>query len=529
MERPGRLVQVFAFVALTGVYFVAGKLGLALAVVHPSASPIWPASGIALSAVVLLGLRAWPAIFAGAFLVNVTTGAVASSLGIAVGNTLEAVAGGWLVMRFANGAQVFERSRDVFKFVALAGLFATTLSATIGVTSLALEGSASWASFDQLWLTWWLGDASGVLIVGSAVICWITGEPLECGRARLVEAFAYLLVLCGVGIFVFGGSPAQLRFLCLPLVIWTAYRFGRRGTGAFVVMLSSFAVWGALRDVETLSDDDVNQELLVLQVFLGVISVTGLTLASAVGERKRALQALEAQASELERSNAELAAFADVVSHDLKAPLRGISSLAAWIVEDNKELLPEESVENLRLLEQRTRRMSRLIDGVLAYSRVARKPRVLERVDAGAVVAEVIDSLGETPLSIRVEGTLPAVRYDRTQLAQVFQNLITNAMHHMGRKDGEIRITCQDRHEAFEFAVCDDGVGIDEIHADRIFRLFQALQPEGETSGVGLTIVKKIVELHGGAIRLEPTPGGGATFRFSVPRQPRDRFQRTTS
>jgi len=524
MERPGRLVQATTLVVLAAVYFAAGKLGLALAVMHPSASPVWPPTGIALAAVLLLGPRVWPAVFAGAWLVNASTEAgPLTSLGIALGNTLEAVVGGWLVTRFARGSQAFERSQDVFKFVVLAGLIATTISATIGVTSLALAGSASWADFGRIWLTWWLGDAGGALVVAPAVICWITGEPFECGRARLLEAIAFLAVLFSVGIFVFGLTAAPMRFLCLPLVIWTAYRFGRRGTAAYVLLLSAFAVWGVLRGLPGAPSSDANRDLLVLQVFLGVVSVTGLALSAAVFERKRALDALEAQASELERSNAELAAFADVVSHDLKAPLRGISSLAEWIVEDNKDLLPEESADQLRLLERRTRRMGKLIDGVLAYSRAAHARRAPERVDAGAIAAEVIDSLGGSGVAIRVEGSLPGVRYDRTQLAQVFQNLVANALQHMGRKDGEVVISCQERHEAFEFAVRDDGVGVDELHADRIFRLFQSLQPERETTGVGLTIVKKIVEMHGGTIRVEPTPGGGATFRFSVPRQPRDR------
>ena len=520
MERPGRWVQAATLLALGAIYFAAGKLGLALAFTHPIASPVWPASGIALAAVLLLGQRVWPAIFAGAWLVNASAGAgVATALGIAAGNTLEAVAGGLLVTRFARGSQAFEQPRDVFRFMGLAGLLATAISATIGVGSLWLAGATN-ADAGLLWLTWWLGDAGGVLVVAPAIVLWVVGTPFACGRAQLIEAIAFLTALFAVGTFVFGFSPEPLRFLCLPLLVWSAFRFGQRGTAVAVLILSAFAVWGALTNGVP---GDRQRQLVLLQVFMGVVSATSLALAAVVAERKRVLETLEVQARELERSNAELAAFADVVSHDLKAPLRGISSLAEWIVEDNKDLLPEESADQLRLLERRTRRMSKLIDGVLAYSRVAHPRRAPERVDAGAVVAEVIDSLGDTGVSIRVEGSLPGVRYDRTQLAQVFQNLIANALQHMGRKDGKVVISCQERHEAFEFAVRDDGVGIEEMHAERIFRLFQSLQPERETTGVGLTIVKKIVEMHGGTIRVEPTPGGGATFRFSVPRQPRDR------
>jgi two-component system sensor kinase FixL len=253
-----------------------------------------------------------------------------------------------------------------------------------------------------------------------------------------------------------------------------------------------------------------------------VISVMALLLTAVVGERRRALEALEAQAHELTRSNAQLEAFAYVVSHDLKAPLRGISSLATWVRDDCRALLPEQSVEHLRLLDQRAQRMSRLIDGVLAYSRIGRTRSALERVDANDVVAEVIDSLGPTGATIRVDGRLPVVRYNRTQLAQVFQNLITNAVQHMEGKSGEVVVSAAERNAEFEFAVRDDGVGIEACHFERIFEVFHALDPARDAAGVGLAIVKRIVELHGGAVGVESAPGAGATFRFSVPKRPRD-------
>src|SRR5438132_10197637 len=149
------------------IYFVAGKLGLMLASLHASASPVWPPAGIALAALLLLGYRAWPAIFVGAFLVNVTTaGDVATSLAIASGNTLEAVCGAWLVNRFAGGTTVFDRPQGVFKF-ALAEVFSTVIGPAFGVTSLALAGFADWTNYGAIWLTWWRGDTTGDLLIAS--------------------------------------------------------------------------------------------------------------------------------------------------------------------------------------------------------------------------------------------------------------------------------------------------------------------------------------------------------------------------
>ena len=161
---------------LTVVYFATGKLALKLAFLNASASPVWPPAGIALAALLVFGYRTWPGIFLGALLVNLTTtGNIATSLCIASGNTLEAVCCVWLVNRFAGGTRVFDRAQDVFKF-AFAVMIATVISPTFGVTSLALGGFANWAHYNAIWLTWWLGDTTGDLVVAPLIILWSTSE-----------------------------------------------------------------------------------------------------------------------------------------------------------------------------------------------------------------------------------------------------------------------------------------------------------------------------------------------------------------
>src|SRR5207248_1320636 len=170
--NPRKIPTLPAIGALALIYFVAGKLSLNLAFLNASASPVWPPAGIALAALLVLGFRVWPAIFVGAFFVNFwTAGTVFTSLGIATGNTLEAICGAWLVNRFARGRNVFERPQDVFKF-ALAALGSTTLGPAFGVTSLALGGFVPWATYSPIGLTWWLGDASGDLIVAPFLLLW---------------------------------------------------------------------------------------------------------------------------------------------------------------------------------------------------------------------------------------------------------------------------------------------------------------------------------------------------------------------
>ena len=524
MARSRRRVSATTLLALTAGYLAAGKLSLSFALLHASASPVWPPTGIALAAFLLLGRSVWPAILAGAFLVNITTeGNAATSLGIALGNTLEGLAGALLVSRFAGGTAVFERPKDVFKFVALAGLCATAISPSIGLTSLCLGGFASWSHYWPIWLTWWLGDVGGAVIVTPVIVLWAQRPRPGWTRAQWLEAAGVLATIAGVGAITFGGVfPAgggpSLSFPRLPPVIWTAFRFGRRETAAAALLLSAIAVWGTELGPQP-SPEQVNASLVMLQLVMGVISVTALSLAAVVSERRRAHKEISRQAAELARSNAELDEFARVVSHDLKAPLRGITSLAEWVVADCKDVLDPESRANLLLLGERARRMTQLIDGVLRYSRLGRTRLVPEQVDSKAVVEEVIDSLGPLRgVSVRIEGRLPTVRCDRTGLCQVFQNLIQNGVEHLGRPFGEIVVSCREAGEEFEFSVRDDGVGIPEAHLRRIFEMFHVVNRQGGTTGVGLTIARKIVESHGGSILAASRPGHGATFRFTIPR-----------
>src|SRR3984893_9250903 len=181
MVRSRFLKDLAAPAVLAAVYFAAGKLGLKLAFVNASATAVWPCTGIALAAFLILGYRVWPTILAGAFLVNWTTaGSVATSLGISVGNTLEGVVGCYLVTRFAAGRKAFERAQDVFKFALPAGSVSTAVSATIGVTTLALAGFASWSIYGSIWSTWWLGDAVGAVGVTPFVFIWWVHLRLRC-------------------------------------------------------------------------------------------------------------------------------------------------------------------------------------------------------------------------------------------------------------------------------------------------------------------------------------------------------------
>jgi signal transduction histidine kinase len=241
-----------------------------------------------------------------------------------------------------------------------------------------------------------------------------------------------------------------------------------------------------------------------------------------VDERKRAEQRRIQVLKELENTNQELKDFAYIVSHDLKAPLRAISSLATWIIADYSDKLDEDGREQMDLLMSRVNRMHSLIDAILQYSRVGRIREEKEWVDLDKLVAEVVDLLAPPEdIKIKVQDRLPSLFFERTRIQQVFQNLLSNAVKYMDKPQGEVRIDCIEVGDCWTFRVSDNGPGIEERYFDKIFQIFQTLSPrdESERTGVGLTIVKKIVEMYGGKVWVESRIGQGSTFLFTVPKQ----------
>jgi PAS domain S-box-containing protein len=303
-----RTFLVPAILLTAAVYFVAAKLGLRLAFEHPSASPVWPATGIALAALVLLGSRLWPAVFVGAFFANLTTaGTVATSLGIAAGNTLEAVLGSFLLQKFARGARAFDRPGDVFRWTLLGAVLAPAVSATIGVGSLTLGGAADPSEFVRLWRTWWLGDAGGALVVAPAIIVWVEPSSFRWTRQQVAEAVLGTVILVALSGGVFGvpyrwGQRTYPLPFALPFLAWVAFRLGRRGTATAVVALSAIAIWGTLEGQGSFAQRDRTESLLLLQIFLAVSSATAFAVAASVNERKEAERSLALLAAALESS-----------------------------------------------------------------------------------------------------------------------------------------------------------------------------------------------------------------------------------
>lgn len=539
--------------SLATVYILAGKFGLQLAIFHPSATPVWPPTGISLAAFLLLGYWVWPAIFLGAFAVNVTTaGSMVSSLAIATGNTLEGLIGALLVNSLANGRKCFTQQGDTIKFLLLAAVFSTAVSATFGVTSLALGGYADWQRYGEIWITWWLGDVVGALIVTPAIVLWVSDRALNWNRSQLLEMGVSLPLLCLVTWTIFQSSQAMtgptylLAFFTLTILIWVAVRLGPRETITAVLLCAGIAIWGTLQGSGPFADGAQHERLLLLQAFIAVIAVTALVLAVGVAERRRAeheldelnrtlerriqdrTSTLQATVEQLQEFNQLKTAFVGIVSHELRTPLTSIKSLSENLLEGVAGPLNEKQKYYASRIQLNTDRLTRMLNELLNLSRMETgkmelRPTVLSLQELLSELVEVFQPLAQRKsitMDVGSMETMPKVRVDRDKLYEVLANLLENAIKFTpsgGRVHIDARVV-DDRH--IKMNVSDTGCGISEEHMSKIFDKFYRVEPGSGPvpgSGLGLAIAKGLIELHGGTIGVESAPGKGSHFYFTLP------------
>ncbi|HEU0199788.1 MAG TPA: MASE1 domain-containing protein [Burkholderiaceae bacterium] len=282
-------------VALGGIYFLAARFELDLAALHPGSTAVWLPAGIMLAAFLVIGQWVWPGFLLGAFLLHASTAAdLFTALGLAAAAVLEGVVASYLVGRFAGGRSAFEQVRSVFVFTGAAAVLSAAIGATLGTTSLALGGFAAWADYDDVWLSWWLGDAAATLVVTPAIVLWSESTKVPWTLQQRSEAVTLLLTLIATALVVFAGlvpvdnKNYPLAFLCVPFLLWAAFRFGPRGAATAVLAVSIGALVGTVRGWGLLASFEEHESMLMLQAFLAVGGVMSLTVAAAAQERRRA-------------------------------------------------------------------------------------------------------------------------------------------------------------------------------------------------------------------------------------------------
>jgi PAS domain S-box-containing protein len=317
-------------------YFVLAKLGLQLASINPSASPIWPPTGLALAAVLLGGLRIWPAIFIGAFAANVTTaGTPVTAAIIALGNTLEAVAGGYLIERWSGGRETFATPLRVAKFALVAIGPATIISATIGVGTLIAAELATWANFTPIWVTWWLGDAAGALVVTPVLVLWAQSQWRNFNWRETRAVAAVLISAIAVGLIAF--SPlvprsqytSPIGFLAILPLLWAALRRGPRDTATVGLILTGFAIWSTIEQAGPFAAIGLNESFVLLLTFMISVSVPSLALSADVAVRRRTEDSLLHIQADLDRRVKQRTAELAVANIHLTEAQR-LANLGSW-------------------------------------------------------------------------------------------------------------------------------------------------------------------------------------------------------
>ena len=527
-------------VAIGVIYFALAKGGLALASIHPSATPIWPPTGVALAAVLLWGYRTWPAIFMAAVIANATTaGSVATAIAIATGNSLEAVVGAYLINRWSSGRNTFSRPNSVAKFALICFVIATPISASIGLTSLATAGYIEWTNFANAWVTWWLGDVTGALVIAPVIVLWASSHYHAFNRNEFWETVGVLATAAAVGLIAFSPlieqTPSRdpLGFLAILPMLWAALRRGPRDTATVALLLGGITIWGTFTGGGPFTTADLNVSFLLVLMFLISITVPSLLLSADVEVRKKAEESLRRAQVELERkvaerthelelANAAKSRFFAMASHDLRQPLH---ALGLFVAQLRTPLKSGERTKTLERIDATRKEMNEMFNSLLDISRLDAgilTPKITEFPIARLLqkIETTFDqATREKGLRLRVRRSDAWVRSDAMLLERILLNLVSNAVRYTLR--GGSIVGCRRRGEMLRIEVWDSGPGIPEDQKHNIFGgFFQLPAPERNRYGglgLGLVIVDRLRLLLNHQIDLASTVGRGSRFAILVP------------
>lgn len=325
-------LYLIKILVLAVIYHLAARVGLKMAYVQANTSPVWPPTGIGLAALLIFGYQLWPGISLGVLIGSLLTGApFLLALGITIGNTLEALAAVYFLKRFVGLHNQMDRIQDVVG-LALVSIVCTTIGASIGTLTLMLTGNGIWQTFWAIWVTWWIGDLLGALVVAPVLLTWMALSSARFIKRQSIEAGILILLLAVVTWFVFSSLPLSgvfhqaMIYVIFPFVIWAALRFGQRGATIAIFLVSGIAIWGTSQGMGPFSLESKNDSLVLLQTFMAVVALTALILAAATIERRKATDSLQQRVADLAILNDSSKTFLD--SFEITSIFQTICKLA---------------------------------------------------------------------------------------------------------------------------------------------------------------------------------------------------------
>jgi len=570
--------KVFLIFAIAVIYYITAKLGQYLAIPPGFITPVYPPSGIALATILLLGYRVWWGIWLGAFVAatwalwantNVLSMSLISGLGIATGSVLQAMVGAFLIRRLIGSRQIFSKASNVSRFTGIE-LVSCMVSPTFGSTTLYLCGFVEGKNYVVSWLTFWLGDAIGVLVVAPLLLFWIEHwlrrrkptpqsksgpRDVRWSTRALLEVGVWVGILVCVGMVAFGfGYPVE--YLLIPLLVWATFRSEQRFAMIAIVLVAALAITGAIRGTSSFNRSTLNETLLLLQAFIGTITVTTLILSAVILEREQVKARLEKANEELEfkveertaalkhsKEAAEVASrakseFLANMSHELRTPLNGILGYAQIL--SRSQSWGEKERKGVNIIYQCGSHLLTLINDVLDISKIEAcklelSPHPVHLPALLQGIAEMIDIRAQQKgieFVYLPDDNLPeGVEIDEKRLRQVLINLLGNAVKFTDQGKVTFKIERLDQSDQLSdrsaepspvhlrFHISDTGIGMSPEVLEKIFQPFEQVsnhKRNSEGTGLGLAISQTIAQLMDSQIRVQSELGVGSTFTLEV-------------
>jgi len=530
-RRPDRSEPVRYLVRVAAVavaYWGVARLSLNVALVHGQVTPIWPPTGIALVAFLLLGRRMWPAIALAAFAVNLPLGPSPVGAGlIACGNTLGPLVSTELLRR-AGFSLDLDRMRDAVAIVVLGALVGMTISASIGTSVLILSGAVPTTRLASTWAVWWAGDAMGVLLVAPMLLCFVPRPGLRpLGWRRSVELTALLIAIGVITYFLFE-NQFRLEYLVLPLIAVAAWRFRLRGAAPAALIASLIAAWSAVNGVGPFASENLLEKMVTLQAFNVSLSLASFLLASFADTRQRG--------EDLARlyHSASLAVAAkndaiDVAGHELGPPVAALTSYLAILSDGELGPPPPRWRATLNVMAEKAWQVNRIMNELVEAARIEAKtePAKHSYIDLRVAVKKAVDRAGPRAemTGAKITVSLPdepvPVKADSRQIGRILDNMISNGLTYVARPPRLEVETIADGGRGV-VRVSDNGVGMTGSERARAFQPFHRSKDPAFSSvpgvGLGLYSSRILAEANQGRLTLERTePGVGTCFVLDLP------------
>jgi signal transduction histidine kinase len=547
------------------LYYLSARLGYFLLFDDSNFLTAWPPSGVGFAMVLIFGRSTWPGITIGALLSNIlaywsvaeidTNTLIFISLTVAAGSTVEALLGNYLIKKWIDGRDLFLRARNTFRFLFVTMLMAA-IGAGIGTSALAVNGLVPHESLALHLISWWVGNVVGILLFTPFILSFRRVFTYEITTQKIVEILVFILLITGLVLLLQVDDLNQtlqysLPLLCFPFLLWLAFRFNLTISMAAALAASLVAIHVTTRGLGPFVLSDSYNSMFLLQIFIGVISISTLILSATVKERnisqqqleafnetlegkvqertkklneevqtrKKAEESLKTTNEQLRKTNTELDNFVYRVSHDLRAPIASVLGLINLAKMDKEVQMKDQYLD---MIHKSALQQDHFIRDILDQSRNSRLELQKEEVYFEPLIAETINQLKfinpNQPLEteILVQQTQPFI-CDSWRLKVILNNLISNSIRYRNGKDPFIRVSVEVKDEMANLHVEDNGKGIGQEHLEHVFKMFYRATDDNAGSGLGLYIVKEAVDKLKGLIHIESQEGKGTKISLDIP------------